>query len=304
MLWLLFAITAYFLLAVASVGDRFLLVGPLPSPKMYAFFIALLSALLIPLLLPFGFSFPADPLTIPLSLGAGFIWIVALWIYFEAIQRSEVSRVVPAVGAFVPIFTFLATLLVGQGILSMRELLALFLLIAGGVLITSRGMRAWQNFLQDKALAWIVGSAAMIAASFLLVKLVFLREPFINGFIWMRFGGAAAIILFLFFPDVRRGFFQQKLGMQKKILLPLLLFQAAGGAGFFLQNAAINYAAVIQVPLINALEGTRYLFLFLFVWLLARWRPQLLKEEMQGAALRQKIIAGAIIIFGIAFLAI
>lgn len=302
MLWLITAILAYFFLAVASVGDRFLLVGSLPNPKVYAFFIALLGGLAIPILAPFGFAFP-DSQGIFLALAAGFIWIAALVAAFEAVIRQEVSRVVPAVGALVPIFTLAAAALIWQATLSLKELAAFLLLLPGGFLITAKKFHP-KYFLHDHDFMWIVAAAALFAAGFLLMKEVFVREGFVNGFIWMRFGGLIAAFVLFLFREVRREAFAKKVGFQKKVFVPFFLFQAAGSVGFVTQNLAINFATVSQVSLVNALEGTRYLFLFLFVWLLAKWRPQLLKEEMRGAVLWQKIIAGAIIIFGIVFLAI
>src|SRR3989344_6880820 len=109
MTWLPLAIAGYFLLAIASIGDKFILTGPLPSPRAYAFFIGLLGALTIPFFMPFGFAVPHDILTVIISLATGSLWIIALAVSFEAVRRVEISRVVPAIGAFVPIFTLLAT---------------------------------------------------------------------------------------------------------------------------------------------------------------------------------------------------
>lgn len=301
--WLLIAISAYFLLAVASLGDRFLLVGPLPKPKVFAFFIGIFSTFVIIILFPFGFSLPEDPFTILLSLTAGFIWIVALVAYFEAIFRTEVSRVVPAVGAFVPIFTFLAISFLSQETLSSKEGLAFALLIVGGVLITTKEF-SLRYFFQRTSFPWIILAAFLFALGFILMKEVFLREPFINGFIWIRLGGLPAAALLLFFSDVRQSVFQQKIGLKKQVFVPFLFFQSVAGGGMILQSLSVSLAKFSQVPLVNALEGSRYLFLFIFVWLLAKLRPRLLKEEMRGKILFQKIAAGTIIILGILFLSI
>lgn len=302
MFWLLSAIFAYFLLSVASVGDRFLLVGPLPSPKVYAFFIALLGGLTIPFFAFFGFEIP-DRFTILLSLIYGFLWIVALVFYFKAVMKSEASRAVPATGALVPIFTFLIGAVVFKEILSFSELIAFLFLILGGFLIVSKKVSV-KYFFKDHILLLVIVAAFLFAVSFIIMKSVFIRENFVSGFIWMRFGGLIAAAILFFSREVRNSILTQKTGLQKRVLVPLLFFQTAGGAGFVLQNLAVSLAAVSQVPLVNALEGTRYLFLFIFVGLLAKWRPALLKEEMQGAVLWQKIIAGAIIIFGIILLTI
>ncbi len=300
--WLFIATTAYFFLAVASLGDRFFLAGALSNPRTYAFYIGFVIIFILPFLLPFDLVVP-DFYTLFLGLGAGVVWTVALLAYFEAISRSEVSRVVPANGAFVPIFTFIFTLFVSSQTMSSYELLAFALLILGGVLISSKKIPASHLF-EDSSLIFILAGALFFALGFILLKAAFLRTSFATAYSLSILGRAAASLPLLYFKDVRDAVFHKKIGFKKQILIPFAIFQSAGGIGSTLQMFSVDLAKISQVPLVNALEGTRYLFLFLFVWLAAKWRPTLLKEEMQGSALLQKILAGIIIIFGTAILAI
>jgi hypothetical protein len=82
------------------------------------------------------------------------------------------------------------------------------------------------------------------------------------------------------------------------------LGQIFGGLGIISQYYAIFLAKPFQIPLINALEGTRFIFLLAFVFLLALWRPEILKEEIKGKILIQKIIAILLIGGGLALLAL
>ncbi len=72
----------------------------------------------------------------------------------------------------------------------------------------------------------------------------------------------------------------------------------------FLQYYAVFLAKAGQVPLINALEGTRYVFLLFFVSILGYWKPQILKEEVSKDVILQKIVAIILIGGGLAFLAL
>lgn len=300
MLWLISAILAYLFLAVASVGDRFILVGPLPNPKVYAFLIAIMGGLAIPLLAPFGFSWLELPIAL-LSLIAGLVWIFALVSAFEATIREEVSRVVPAVGALVPIFTLIGTAIIWRKTLSLEEFLGFLLLLGGGFLITARRFSI-KYFLETKAVRWIILTAVLFSAGFLLMKAVFEIESFLNGFIWMRIGGLIAGLILFLSPEVRNNVLKQKVGFKKRVFVPFLFFQACGVIGFLSQNVAINLALPSQLPLINAMEGVRYLFLFLLVAVIARWQPAWLKEEMVGSVLWQKLLASLMIISGIVVL--
>ena len=104
MAWFLIIILAYFFLAIASLVDRYLLAGPLSNPGAYTFFVGLLGGLSL-IFTPFGFYVP-DLSQIALSLLAGAVWILALFLFYLAISKSEVSRVAPAIGGFLPLFTF------------------------------------------------------------------------------------------------------------------------------------------------------------------------------------------------------
>jgi len=303
MFWFFSAILAYFLLGIVSFGDRFLLVGSLPNPKLYAFFIGIISILVVPIFLFFGVTLPQDIFVLSLGLASGVFSLFALLPYFQAIARTEVSRVVPAVGAFVPIFTFLGSLLIGSEFLSFKELIAFFALIVGGFLISTKRF-SLRHLLRDDSILLVLIAALLFSLWFLTMKIVFDRIGFISGFILVLLGRGISALLFLSFREVRDGLFRQKIKFQKSVIFPLVFFQSAGGIGVILQSLSISFAKVSQVPLINALEGTRYLFLFLFVWLASKWRPRLLKEEMQGQVLLQKIFAGLLIISGISLLAL
>ena len=104
MLWLIIAILAYFILAIVALVDKYLLGGLMPSPKVYAFYVAAFGILAL-ILIPFGFLIPA-PLQILLALLAGIFHILAILVYYNGLKRFETSRIVPAIGGLLPTFTF------------------------------------------------------------------------------------------------------------------------------------------------------------------------------------------------------
>lgn len=106
MSWLLVAIFAYFFFAVVALFDRYILISSIQDPKVYTFYIGTLWFFCFLLLIPFGITLP-DGNIIILGLIAGFIRVFAVLFLTESIVRSEVSRAVPAIGGFLPIFSFL-----------------------------------------------------------------------------------------------------------------------------------------------------------------------------------------------------
>jgi len=299
MLWLLITILAYLFLALASLADRYLLVGPLKDPKSYAFFVGLFGMFSL-VLVPFGFEIPA-PNQIFLSLSAGVIWIFAIFLLYSAILQSEVSKIVPAIGGFLPIFTFFISRVVfsQEAKISFFEILAFSFLVFGSVLIS---LEKKKEFLRrDIKLSGLC--AFFFAIGFFLMKAVYLQQTFISGFIWMRFGGIIFSLLLLIFPEVRKIVFSQGIVKKTQISLPLVLGQIAGGVGFMLQSFAVFLASPGQLPMINALEGIRYAFLLFFVLILSKISPQILKEQISGKMLLQKVLAIGFIGIGLALMA-
>jgi len=302
MTWLLLAILAYFFLAVVSLFDRYFLVGPMPSPRVYTFNIAILWIPFGLFLLPFGLNLPADWLVLLAALVSGLTRVFAILFLTEGIIRSEVSRIVPANGAFLPIFSFLLFFIfLPQGeSFGFFQVLAFLLLLFGSILISFKKFS--KEFLNLRILKYPIIAAFLFALSFLTTKYLFLKTDFLSGFFLTLIAGAAGGLLFLLCRGARKEIFTQKTSV--KISSFFILGQILGGIGVVLQFYAIFLARSGQVPLINALEGTRYVFLLLFIFLLSRWDPQLLKEEMRGTAMIQKVFAVVFIIGGLAILAL
>lgn len=301
MLWLIITIVAYFFLAIVSLFDRYFLVGAIPNPKIYTFNVGIIWFFICLFLIPLGITLPGPGLII-LGLIAGLIRIVAILFLTEAIVKSEISRVIPSIGGFLPIFTFFLFFLYfpKTEIINLFQLAAFVLLIFGSVLISLK--KPSLKIFNFETLKYPVISAFLFALSFFLMKILFLETNFLGGFFLTLFGGGLGAVIFLLFPQVRKSIFSQN--FTPKISGLFLLGQVFGGLGVVSQLYAVFLAKPGQVPLINALEGIRYLFLLFFVFLLSGWRPNLLKEETEKTTIIQKLIAVLFICAGLAFLAI
>jgi len=301
MSWLFVTILAYFLLAVLSLFDRYLLIGPIPHPKIYTFYVGILSLFLCLFFIPLVIPLPEKNL-IFLGLGAGIIKILAILFLTEGIVRSEVSRVVPAIGGLLPIFSFLIFLPFSpsQEILSASRITAFIFLVLGSVLISIKEFSA--KFLSLTNLKYPIIAAFLYALTFLIAKILFLKTRFLSGFFLIVLGSGLGSLFFLISKKTRKIIFSHK--PTQKISGLFILDQFFGGLGIIFQYYAVFLAKPSQVPLINALEGTRFVFLLLFVFLLSLWRPQLLQEKTKGRILIQKIIAIFFIVIGLAILAL
>jgi len=299
MSWLVIIILSYLLFALAALGDRYLLLGP-PNSKTYSFYVGVLQILVL-VLIPFvGFSIPGL-LPILFCLLTGAMYIFALLGLFEGLENFEASRIIPAIGGFLPLFTVGLTYLFSgeKELLGIREMLPFILLVMGSIFISYNP----EKKISFKSLQISAITAFLFSLVFVLTKHVYLMLPFWTGFIWIRIGIFLIALFFLFFEDIRKEIFSPKFTFNKKILILFLGTQGVGAGASILQNWAVALAGFAYLSIINALQGLQYSFLFILVLLISLKSPKVLKEEISKRILFQKIFAILLIGLGIIFLA-
>jgi drug/metabolite transporter (DMT)-like permease len=303
MLWILIILSSYFLFSLTQLGDKYILAGP-PNPKNYSFYNGLLgiSALV---LIPFvGFSVPGFS-QIVLGLFAGSLFILAIFVLYQALEKFEVSRVVPAIGGILPLFTLVLVYIFsgGRESLDFLSFMAFVFLILGSILITFEK----EKKVSFKSLPLSILAALLFSLTFIFSKYVYLAQPFWSGFILMRMGGFLTALCFLFFKDVRKEIFNPPAGKQAfsgKTGIVFLINKVLGAGAFVLQNWAIALVPLSSLAFINALEGTKYLFLLILTSVISVKMPAIIKENISTKIIRQKIIAVFLIGTGLLILAL
>lgn len=316
MLWLIATILSYLILAVVFLIDKHLLSTFITNPKIYAFYVGVLgiSALI---LAPFINFYVPSLEQILLSFLAGLFFLYALFSFYRVLSLFEASQIVPAVGGFLPIFSFLLAFLISRGkeTLEAQKFLAFIFLILGTVLISYK-KNSSANSLKGKvfskkspsaikSLYFSAGTAFVWAMFFLLAKYVYSGQNFLNGFLWIRIGaGFFAFLLFAFSKEVKKEVFKIKLKLGsflsfKKTTFVFIFNQVLGVIANLLQNWAISLAPLIYISLITALQGVQYLFLLIFVTIISLKFPWLLKEEISKKIFFQKLLA--ILLIGAGF---
>jgi len=298
MLWLTVTIVAYLILALVYLVDKYLLTGPIPNPKVYAFYIGLLG-LGVLVFIPFidFYVFDVQDIILAFISGASFVWGI-FW-FFKGLKQFEPSRMVPAVGGILPIFTFILIYIFSWGseILGSWQILAFILLILGTILITYQKSKRFSL----KSIQLSVIAAFFLALSFVFAKFVYNSHPFLLSLVWIRLGGVLMALAFLSSSELRKGLFKQEMALEKKTIAIFFSSQAAGAGANILQNWAV---ALIYVAFINALQGIQYAFLLVFAVLFSWKFPKVLKEEISKEVIFQKIIAILLISFGLVILSI
>lgn len=290
MTWLIAIITAYLLLAVVSLIDRYLLAGK-PDPKVYVFYVGLLSALLV-LIIPFiDFYIPSLYLLV-LSFVAGANLIIALFSLYTALEKYEASRIITATGGLIPIFSFILVwgLPGGEKVLSSSVVISFLLLVLGSVIITWR-----RGSLFGESFKLSVLVAIFFALSMYLSKQVYNLIPFLNGLILIRVSGSLVALFFLLSKEARQEIFQKQETFSKKTGGLFVVNQIMGGAAVLLQNWSIALASMSFLPIIHALQGLEYGFIFVLAVVLSSRFPRLLKSDLTKKVVTKKV-AGILLI--------
>jgi len=299
MLWLIVILSSYLLLAGVNLIDKHILGERITDAKIYSFYVGI-SGLFVLLLVPFGFlAIPQIPQMF-LALAAGAFNTLAIFALYVGLKNFETSRIIPAVGAFLPLFTFGFTMVQDGKNLTFSDMVVFSLLVVGAFLIT------WERkkTISLKSLKIAALASFFFALYFILAKFVYLHQPFISGMIWTRIGAALAALCFLFFKTVRADILSGPQIAKKNNWAVVLPNQAVGGIAVLLQNWAIALAPFAYLGIINALEGVKYVFLMVLAVLLSLKFPKILKEEISKEVILQKVVAMLFIGGGLLILAL
>ena len=306
--WLLFVILASLFYALVSLVDKYVLTNVNIRPSVLVFYIGVLGMLVF-LLAPFvGFAVPSLAAFL-LSAGSGFLFSLALFVFFTRLRTFEASRLVPAVGAFIPLFIFLFVFILsgGRETLSGFELAAFLLLIAGTVLISHKKGTSHTRASLQAAL----GSAFLFSLAFVMAKFAYMGQSFWPIFMVMRIGGLAVSLGLLFSQEVRNELLGKGQGgsgisfweMPGKYAI-FLVGQASGALGEISRNAALFLVPLAMLPFVNALQGLQHVFLLVFAALLSWKFPHIFREEVSRSSLAGKLVAILLIGGGLALLAL
>ncbi len=309
MLWILLTISAYLFGAVANILDKFLLGSKrFSSAPVYAFYVGVFSLWAL-FFAPFGLRMPnASGLTLCLLSGAIFLFGILL-LYF-AIGRAQASRVVPVVGAVLPLATFLISLPFKTETLSLFQILGILLLIFGGLLISfDLPLRLGKKKFFSGFL-YAIGAGILLAMAYVLFKYlsqnVFgylsAKENFVTWYVWTRVGGFVGTLGLLLVPTWRQDIFKSfhtHRKNKKEALGTGAIFvgnKIVGGLSALLLNLAFTLGSV---TLINALVSIQYVFVLILAWYFSKNYHKIFSEKLSFWDWAQKLIAVGIIAVGI-----
>lgn len=275
MSWFPIAVIAQIILGTSAVFDKMLLKRSVFNPAAYTFWLGVLGVFAL-VLLPFS-SFALPIKTIGVALGAGALFLLAMYFLFASLHKGEASKSLLLIGGLTPVTTLLAASFILHERLGVANIIGFILLVTGGfVLFISEDKE-----LRKKIVLLACASALFFGLSNVLSKHIFLQGSFVEGFFWIKLGGVFCVSLFLLVPSVRKKIFASLHRDNTPHHTWYLLNRGYAAAGSVLVNIAIFLA---HPALVEATQSIKYAVIFLAAWFL-------LGEHFKGKVLAGKLIA-------------
>lgn len=292
-MYLPLSILAYFLNGIAVTIDKFLLTKIIPDPLVYVFYFSLISFVVL-FAIPFV-HIPSNQVLFFSSVST-LSWTLGAYLMFWALKTGPVQRVVPVIGALIPLILLAVSFPIGG--INLIQAGAVILLVSGLIFLTIEDLKG-RLILKETAIE--VLSALFFALSYLLLREAFLRENFLTVLIWSRpillpLGGAILLI-----PTTRKRVLSiiKQAGTSNRESLLFAGGQAAAG----LSEVVLLFAISLESPaLVNSLQGTKYIFLLIFSLVLGKKYPGIFKRQESGWELLTTILGIILIGIGLAIL--
>ncbi|MDO8514340.1 MAG: hypothetical protein Q7S50_02230 [bacterium] len=291
--WIALAIAAQLLGAVVVFVDRYVLTQKkgMGLPVVYAFYVSLLSGVVI-VLLPFGLVSVPSLLILELSLVSAASFITSLLLLYSALRAGHASDVMPVVAAFSALASFTLAFLWLSEHLPGFFLASVALFILGTFLISRFRFTKHQ-------LVLVVSAGLLFGFSAFLIKVMFVHASFWDGFFWSRMANVTGALLLLVWPGnwkaIMHGTRSSSHGTKWLIIGNKALAGIAGAVTFF----AIGIGSVTVV---NAMGGLQFVFLPVLAFLFAHQFPNVLRGEVFHSGISHKLLGVVCIVLGLAFL--
>ncbi len=288
--WVAYSLIVAVATASAGVIDKMVLSKWMTKPSGSFFVFGVIETLSgVIALLALGLPRLAPlPLVVALATGAAFG--ASSLCYFQAVKVEEVTRVVPVFSLAPLVVAVLAGIFLGE-VFTPARYLGVLLITVGAFLLTLKRLRGWRF---SRGLLWMLMAVVLISSTSVVSKYLLGQAGPWTIFAYSKLGVAFSTLPFA------RGGYGAVAAAVKKFGGRVLLFTGisevltAGSTIFFLFAAQTGY-----VTLINALISTHPFFLLLFTVLLSVYRPDILKEELGGGRVLNKLIAMGAIFAGV-----
>ena len=292
-------IFASFLWGITNHIDKFMISGideSGSSVKTLLVFSTLVAGIILsPIwLIVSKFSIGISNISFICVLLSSFIYILATYFYFKALEKNDASIVV-VMFQLIPVFSYILALIFFKENLVLQQIIGSILIILSAVLI-SFDFEERNNKRKWLALILMTLSSLLYATYFFLFDIGIRNSSYNSCAFWLQIGFLIQGIILICFKSYRLTFIKAiKNNGQKYISLNI-----TNEVINLIANLLVNFANVtIPLALANVLNGFQGAFVFILGVIGVKLLPKYFKENISKKIVVQKIICIIISIVGL-----
>ncbi len=295
--WIPIVFGSYFLFAVSNIFDKVLRSNFVKNSftlvilnGSISFVIGAILVLSRPIIL-------AAP-NLPLIVISGALSTIAAMVYFIALSKSEVSRIIPILISVLPIFVLiLGYAFLGEA-LTQFQFLAFILIVSGGVVISIQKVKG--AFKLTMSFWLMLLSAFLYAVSTVILKYGLQSSNFYTTQAIFQIGAFVGALLILAYCIATKRIKLRMLAYRPKAVIIASANQVIYFSGRLIYNVALTIAPVALVVSFGGFQG---LYILALTVLLSLYFSGILKEEIKRDIILVKLSALGLMIVGVAILA-
>jgi len=288
--WFIYALLAPILWAVCNVIDKFLLEKHIKNPICYEIFICLFE--IISLIIIFVIS----PILINnygfiIGITIGIISVIAMIFYDKSMIEEEASRVIPLIYVDSIFVAVLAYIFLGE-IFNFQKYLGIILIVTGGILISFKKIKKWHF---SSAIKFILVSAILLGINGVMTKYALGLIDYFSLLASEFLGYIIFGPLFLLSNNIRKNFMNDIKRFNKKVFL---LFLINTTIALMASLSFLFATSISNVSLVYAVISTQPFFIFVYMLIITKLAPNIIKEKIDKSTILLKIIAICVIFLG------
>lgn len=280
MIWVYYTLGSAFLFSISNIVDKYLL-RDIKHPVVLAMMTGIASLIIsVVLFITKGFQ-PLSFQNIVLAAISGSFHMLMVYFYFKSVDLEEISKVIPLF-FLTPFWVAILAAIFLSEVFTAQKYLGVVLLVAGAILISSKGFKIHIN----KAFWYVIFGTLALAVHFTISK-------YLLGFadVWSVFGyerfftGIYLIPLWL----LNKKSWSEELKLRKK-KLQISFFNELfiGVTAGILMTIAISIGSV---TLVDALASVQPFFVLIMATFLSVYHPWIISEELSKSRVVMKFIA-------------
>lgn len=288
--WFIYAILAPILWAAGNVIDKFLLEKHIKNPVSYQVLISLfdiISLIIILIIFPISINIYG----FILGVTVGIISAIAITFYNRSLIEEEASRIVPLIYLESIFVAILAYIFLGE-ILNFQKYLGIIFIVMGGILISFKKIKKWHF---SSTIKFILVTAILLGTTGIITKYTLGFIDYSSLLVSELIGYIIFGSLFLLSKNIRENFFKSVKNFKKKIFSLMLINSIIS---LMASLCYLSATSLSPVSLVYAIISIQPFFIFLYMLVITRIAPNIIKEKIDKSTLLLKITAILLIFIG------